>query len=127
MQRPFSFQPYKQHARFALYEWSGMRAASISGLLFFPRPLGRSLTETDFTATIQQGSVAVPNQLAHCQYVTHPCHIAQASHPGKATCNLSGQPPRFIVGVTMVVRFANMFRVTRIKPSVSRSRVTLYP
>src|SRR5471032_328872 len=68
-------------------------------------PISRSLTETDFTATIQQGSVAVSNQLAHCETITHQCHIAQASHPGQAISNLTDQTPRFFVGVSMLVRF----------------------
>src|SRR5476649_1527900 len=74
-------------------------------------PLSPSLTETNFTATIQQGSVAVSNQLAHCETMTHQCHIAQASHPVQAISNLTDQTPRFFFGVSMLLRFPNVFRI----------------
>jgi len=60
--------------------------------LFHPTPrlapVSRSLTEIDFAANIQPGSVALSNQLVYCETMTHRCHIAQTSHPGQAIFNL---------------------------------------
>jgi len=51
-------------------------------------PVSRSLTEIDFAANIQPGSVAPSNQLVDCEYMTPRCHIAITSHPDQAIFDL---------------------------------------